>query len=88
MGQSGFFHECAVGAAWLGCHMESVTSIKSLAGSHGTEYCTAHASKTHRKFYANKQLQQCYANKQLHHAVDSRANNLFPGILDWYNLKL
>jgi hypothetical protein len=31
---------------------------------------------------------QCYANKQLHHAVDSRANNLFPGILDWYNLKL
>ena len=26
------------------------------------------------------------ANKQLNHAVDSRANNLFPGILDCYNL--
>jgi hypothetical protein len=41
------FMNTPVAAAWLGCHMESVTSIKSLAGSHGAEYCTAHASKAH-----------------------------------------
>jgi len=78
------FMNTPVAAAWLGCHMESVTSIKSLAGSHGAEYCTAHASKAHRKFYANKQFQQCYANKQLRHAVDSCANNL----VRCHNLKL